>query len=683
MTTSELLLTLSDIAALAHVQRPVVSVWRSRSAQSPHPFPLPSKRENGQEFFSNAEVCEWLVTTGRGNNPQVSADAAAFASPEGASDNFLAIASLLALRSTLGTAFGAMSVADVLDAADEEDPDDTMIYGDIKAASGSIVELAAYVDQLVESAFGEAAAFELLLAGQVKADPNGWGASALSEPALTLLASTVTAMAASQAGDSLIVDVAHAASDVIIDVFQDEVASQDLAVMMANDGGAAGRMARRRLLVHRVQNETVELQEYGALSVQGSAVFVSLNITGESVHVLNSIEETALQLDRGQVAIVLAASAALSDANLSADAERARSAILRSGRLRAIVKLPAGVLKAKPQQGHTLWVIGDSQSSVELADRYTMAADLSAVRLDDLVVTELVGDLVASLGRLSAVRAHAFRFTRLVLTRTLLASRDSLVAAVGETKHLKVNRSAENGAALGVRVDALLASLSGAQSPSPLAQQVLEATTLPTQAPVLTVGQLIALGDLSYVAGNRLEQADIGDGVTTPSGLRVIGAAELMGEGEPGSRRIDPFRFAAAYPAGRVTEPGDVVFLTGPKPTAFVDVEGTSVVMFPARVLRINPSRSNGLLSEVIAADVSAQAVLSARWRRWGLRRVPQSQEIALASALDSIRLHHEQATLRLAQLDELASTLITGISSGAMALTISSAPPVVVKGTK
>ena len=55
-TESALLMSMSDIAALARVQRPVVSVWRTRAARSSTPFPAPVVRENGQEFFNASQV---------------------------------------------------------------------------------------------------------------------------------------------------------------------------------------------------------------------------------------------------------------------------------------------------------------------------------------------------------------------------------------------------------------------------------------------------------------------------------------------------------------------------------------------------------------------------------------------------------------------------------------------------
>jgi hypothetical protein len=98
-TESALLMSMSDIAALARVQRPVVSVWRSRAARTHTPFPAPVAREHGQEYFDAGQIGSWLAETQRGNNPEAATDAAAYAAlPRIASverDAFLATTALL------------------------------------------------------------------------------------------------------------------------------------------------------------------------------------------------------------------------------------------------------------------------------------------------------------------------------------------------------------------------------------------------------------------------------------------------------------------------------------------------------------------------------------------------------------------------------------------------------------
>ena len=72
------LLQLSDVSLLAHVQRPVVSMWRARHAERSHPFPSPARVVDGQELFAVDDVVDWLEATGCGNNPDARQDAVAF-----------------------------------------------------------------------------------------------------------------------------------------------------------------------------------------------------------------------------------------------------------------------------------------------------------------------------------------------------------------------------------------------------------------------------------------------------------------------------------------------------------------------------------------------------------------------------------------------------------------------------
>ena len=106
MSEQTLLMTLSDVSELARVQRPVVSVWRSRAAHSQSPFPPAVTQRGGQDLFDAQDVATWLSVTGRGNNPDALIDAAAHATlhlDSVRADSALgAVTGLLALRRSLG-----------------------------------------------------------------------------------------------------------------------------------------------------------------------------------------------------------------------------------------------------------------------------------------------------------------------------------------------------------------------------------------------------------------------------------------------------------------------------------------------------------------------------------------------------------------------------------------------------
>jgi hypothetical protein len=56
-----LLMTMTDIAELAGVQRPVVTTWRRRHAD----FPAPAGGDESQPLFGPSDVAAWLFGTGR------------------------------------------------------------------------------------------------------------------------------------------------------------------------------------------------------------------------------------------------------------------------------------------------------------------------------------------------------------------------------------------------------------------------------------------------------------------------------------------------------------------------------------------------------------------------------------------------------------------------------------------
>ena len=711
MSTSEpvLLMTMSDIAALARVQRPVVSVWRTRSAQTDTPFPAPVSRRRGQELFDALQVGQWLTDTRRGNNPEASTDAAAHAAPAestgSAPSSLGAVTALLALRSQLGTRLGTLSDADLLDAADEHDPDDALFYREIDELGPARTALVGYVDALVEAAYGEAPAFEGMLADRFRLDLRDLSETALSRPALELLALTASALAATQHSDARFVDATGSAGDILLTLAGADADRGDLTVLTPNDDGDAARLLRRRLLVHGITRVGLEVAPSGAFAITGSAVHLAqLPPMGRAAmtpaEMLSAVDQIVLQMTNDQLGVVIAPSAVLNDAGLSRESEELRSTLLRSGRVRAIVRLPAGLLTHKPQQAQALWVLGAAHAQVPLADRWTMVADLTATPLTNAVIDDLVSDLVAALGDRGTVRAHAFRFARFVLTRTLLARRDSLVAGARPVASVP----ATQGAALAVRVDELLALLTRVQRPTPETDAAPGLSHLarlsanapgpvdhspggytPTTPAIETVEQLLAARHLRYIPGNRLDAGDVtevtaegaGGSRRRAAGIRLIGPSEVLGVTPLGQRRIDRLRFAADYPSGRVTEPGDVVFTTVPHPASMVDREGTSVVLFPARILRISADDPNGLLSEVLAADITALPPGHRRWQRWPLRQVHHRQSRALADALASVRLEQERAHERLAHLDELTSLLMAGVTAGSLTVSQTAGPQI------
>lgn len=688
------LMTMSDISALARVKRPVVSVWRTRFAQTGAPFPNAVAKRGGQEVFDAAQVGTWLANTGHGNNPDALADAAGYASLDrgfgGDEGTLLTITSLLTLRALIDRPIGELAAGDLQDLADEHDPDDRFLYSELASALEELGDTARHVDALVESSLGVGPAFERLLADRFRLKLRRLGGTALSEMALLLTAKVAIALAMSQGDDSILIDSTGSSGDIILAIRRLEGDDRDTAVATPDDNSPSSRLLCRRMLVHGIKREAVGVQPSGEFAVGGQALHLaqlppSHRPSMRSDEMLSAIDQIALQMTADHLAVVIAPAAVLTEPGLSRESAEIRSTLLRSGRVRAIVRLPVGLVRHKPQQAQAMWVLGADHAGMNPAERWTLIADLTSVVLDSGAVDDLVSDLFASLGDRAAVRARAFRFSRVVPTRTLLASRDSLVAGSRAT-----NVTSRPAAAMALRVAELVANLSSTTTADSHGGAPVSANTpalgtglkplphvdpaeIPDPLRPASVEQLLWARHLLYIPGNRIDADDIEAvvGHDSRASMRLIGVAEILGDAPLGVRRVDRLVFAADYPSGRVTEPGDVVFCTSPRPASFVDTEGTSIVLFPARILRVSKTDPGGLVPPVVAVDINVLPERDKGWKRWRFRRVQPSQTGALADALNVLLTVEHQTHQRLAQIHELTALLATGVTASVLTLSI------------
>ena len=222
---------------------------------------------------------------------------------------------------------------------------------------------------------------------------------------------------------------------------------------------------RRRLRVHGVDSGQIRVDAKWRFAVHGPVVHVAQYPSpGEpgigAAQILSAVEHLVLQMDDQQRAVIIAPARVLCDVPLTAAGAGLRSGLLRTGRVRAIVRLPQGLLRSKPREAQALWVLGPSFAEVPIAERWTMVADLSTRTLTEDVSQDLISDIVASMGNRATIRAHSFRFARLVQTRLLLASRKSLVVAPSHGSASDVRPGAE--AAL--RVEELVRMLQASTS---------------------------------------------------------------------------------------------------------------------------------------------------------------------------------------------------------------------------
>ncbi|MFW0770040.1 hypothetical protein ACLRGH_08425 [Arthrobacter koreensis] len=666
----QLLLSLPDVATLAKVRRPAVSMWRTRLRTSGQPFPSPVRTENGQELFDAGQVAEWLVTTGHGKNPDALADLGAFAAMSGVSINqedvFAALTALLTLRSLTGQPLSGRDTAELLDMADDEDPDDDLLYSELESVKPDLENLARYTDLLAEGAFNPAAAFEKLMADRFRHHRRKYSGTALTQPAMDLVAAVAIELASGLSEAPVFADPSSGGSDLLLALASALGDGSEATLMTGSGHDETARLARRRLRIHGIPQGKLDIAESGEFALHGPAVHVAHYpspgaASMDSLDILTAIDHSVLQMDDQQCGLVIAPDMALNGVLPQGTARNIRSSLIREGRVRAIVRLPKGLLRSKPRQIMAMWVLGPAHPDVPIPERWVMLADLTGEHLDSGVIQDLVGDLSASMGTLAQIRAHSFRFATRVPSRIILPGDSPLTASARPARSAPVPRGAESALA----ADRILERLS-TDGPTSLRYSVEPTEHAETSLSIQTLESLLKQRVLRYVPGSRLD----GSILDPNGGVPVYGVGEVLGETTRGGRRVHLADYAATYPRGGLTEPGDVVFCTGPRAAAFVDNEGTAVVAYPARILRVqNRQAALGLIPQLLAADVNRQAGNRGPWRRWPVRLIQHhSQE--LAPFLAEIETQRAAARARLEQLEELTTLVLDGVAGGTLTVT-------------
>ena len=661
----DLTLSLPDIALTAGVQRPVVSMWRTRHAGGPSPFPPPVADDAGPPRFRASDVVAWVERTGLGKNPHFAADVAvrgvldARPGRDRPTDGLLA---LLCLRAYASTALADLSPDDVLDLADELDPDDEFLYREVEALASTLPAACTLADLMASAAYSPGRAAEAVLADRYRAGRVDLTRSALAPAALDLVARVVAAVAPA--------DVVASPAPGCGDLLQAVLAmpdAVDVPTAMVPPGDAR-RLARRRLVAHGWDVRTLD---DGDLPTEAVVVCQVPEVGDGDVsdeEALARVDEVVLSLGPGQRAVVIGPASALVEAASSPTVESARSALLRTHRLRTAVLLPPGLVPDRSRQRLALWVLGDAHPDVAIEDRWTMVADLSDVRphgaeLDRAVLDDLLTDVVASLDSADAVRAHSFRFARFARLPQVLARGGSLVESARDL--VQVPR--DDGGAGAVRVRELAERLEVEARPA-LDVPVRRGAAAPVRDAML--GALVDEGRVRRLPGLRLDPSMVvAAPERDPALTRVLGPEELTGDAAWGLRAVDRLRLVTEHADARLTEPGDVVVTTTPRPAAAVDRDGFSAVVYPAWVLRVRPPDDGDvghrLLPDVLAREIAAQPPDAKRWRSWRVRLLPADQAAPVEQALDAVADRARAARRELARLEELAATLVDGVASG------------------
>lgn len=644
-TTGSLRIDLAGVARLAGVKRPAVSMWRKRFASSSDPFPAAVAEKAGQALFDASHVAEWLTRTDHGNNPDARADAAAAAVPEGFSfDDLGAVAeleALVALHHQRGTLEDLTSEG-LWQAARAMDPRDEFLLSEVLMHADRGATWLEYAERLIDSSYSASAALALVNRQRAARHTTAGSAGRLTAEASELVVAATLALVGNSdatvtidsCDSDLAAAIAHALSD---------------ETVLTLPSSRETRGVRRRLLTagHWITEPSNQVERSVVVAR------VPLNRDESVSDTLQAVDEISLALRDSDAAVVIGPARVLVDALRSSD-ERRRADTLRSGRVRGIARLAPGLVDSAPREALAVWMLGAPTGDVAIADRFTVLADLTDVPLTAATRADLVSDVVASMGGAREVRSHAFRFARFARTASLLARGGSLIEST-PSKHGVQPRSSD----LAARLDTAAAAL-GDDLPSVAIAEGTSSAPIP-----MSVGDLIREGHLRVISGTRGT-----DGGAGSAGLVVVGAADLDAPHGIGAVRVDQLAFADRHPSASLTRPGDVIFRTSPTAAAWVDPDGSKVVAYPARVLRIRRSDPGGLVPEVVAADIVGAASGPGTWRRWMLRRVAPQSIVPLRTALAEIEAARSDLEVRAARLSDYASLLVASTTSGAITLT-------------
>lgn len=636
-------MTLQDIADLAHVQRPVVSMWRKRSAVAT-PFPAPRRDPDGQERFDVDEVVDYLETTGRGSNPSARADAAAYAMWSGSAaereSTARALSALLALRTVVGHGLQDLDAEEILDLADEADPDDDCLLAELSTRP-DLVGDAAQAEALVEADWDVGRAHNRVLDERFRANWRPLADSAVNASARTLVRTLVDALARDLGEDCPVMDPTGCGADLLLEAVEE----REHPVLIRRGEGEVARLTQRLLVLagrrYRVVRPDEPWTDTGPV-VHLLSLPVADELDATPGRLWDLVDELDLQLAPGQRALVLGPAGLLTN-RLAEGQEVRRDQLLRSGRVRVAVRLPAGLRISRPREHLAFWVLADPDTDT-LAERRTGIADLADLTLDATTVSGLVDDVLACLHGIEAARRRSWAHLAWLPTADLVARRGSLVAGV---RHSTTVPRGSADRVLDLRTALAEAGLSDRVGVAAVPDE--------SHTRGITLGLATGRGLLRHLPGQRL------DPIGFPAGQLAVAVPD-QDRGGWHLHEVDRLALALGHDL-RQTEPGDVVVTVRPVPDAWVDERGGTVVVTPGFILRPRPGGPLG--AHAIAETIRSQGAGRTRWRDWVVPQPPTDQRAALESVLSAMKDEREVLRRRLEGLDRAARLLTETVGTG------------------
>ena len=692
-TAPALLMTMTDIAELADVKRPVVTTWRRRHSD----FPASAAGDESRPLFDPHDVAAWLLATGRIDREKAEQELSLFlltglAARYDGPDVVAAVTSLLCVRFLAGETDSLsdgvgdpVAVARAL--ARRFDPNDRVLLTEICAIPPTAGWLVRQVDELVEASWNCQAAFERVMAARHRFDTGRLSAVAVAPALARLIAELTGAVERARRGAPLLVaDPAAGPGDLLVAVSGLLGQENRPAIAAADTDPALVRLLGRRLLVQGIEARDLDVRAGAELPDGPDAPDVIVTQVpyqpGEARDadaVFNFIDDVAVRLSAGRFGVVLGpASILVGDFPPYSAGERARADLLASDMVEAMIRLPGGLVPFRPGYETALWILTQARAS-RWSGR-VLRADVSGRELTHQVITDLVEDISTWRRDGYMPGAHTRVLCQQVAVRDLIdpprplmtsgrpaslreraddaARRVTLVTQRGaDLDRIGANATANRGHVATELVAAANPDLPGGSRPQ-------------TEA----ISALVKAKRLTLHKGTRVKAEHI-----TSSGHHImLGTDEVLGIRRPGERRVDRQVFARAYPNAQLTQPGDILFTMVLRPGAIVDQRGYSIAEFPVRILRIPAAESEQFTSRILAALLFADgsggraegAVRASRAiEDQRVILLPPDQVRALDRLLTGIDDRRDLARKELNVLDELQDATIGGLIDGTLTL--------------
>lgn len=642
-------LTMRQIAELAGVQRPVVSTWRRRFAGQPTAFPEPV--DPAALLFDAHQVGRWLDETGRGKNREAGADAVLYSTlVDTVADRLADTSALLLLHALAGAPLVGSDPDELLMLLAQAGAESVLSLADAASALEAS-DLVAQVDALVEAGVTAMRVFARLARRQETIDSR-------------LGAESLTAE-----GDGLAVSVLAAVTEDSERVLAPWGPGGLRLVVRAVEGG--NEVGRPRIAAPEGITDPVELLLWRYLVALGcqletpradaAVLTVGQWVTagaGSAEEFFDELDRVVIGLEEGSAALVLGPAPLLVD-RLPDPAPRRRVLGVGSGGylapLRYVARFPAGMCRFGGRRRLALWALGHPVTP-GAERRFTTYGEHSAHSLDAGECRAVGHDVAAALRGGGARRSHAFlrsahRVTEALLSREVLAVplTDELVEDGGDALARLWERRDASAPDLFSGVDVEAAG-SAMDRSVPWA-----AATTGADRPA------------RVITGIRIPPAVWAAGA---GGIGVIGPEEVRGEAPVGSRTVDLVALVEGAPRSRLTEPGDVVFVTTTTPTgpaAIIDAEGGNVVQAPARILRCLAPSGGGrrILPETAVRDIRASR--GGDPRAWRLRTVAVDAVGPWSTVAARAAEHRARLERELAALDAVTTELSDGLAAGTL----------------